>query len=581
MINRLIILLVFFAFAISGRAGIHTSRLTEKQLLQIQKSTLTESSKFLSSAGWREEELIHNPIYEYFGGFFDFKVERWEDRKAMDWEGTLLIYYKDGTPTLVVYQTVKDWFLKLQSSGSEQIKGEDFTGNRQAKPNGKVLEFREYSRDMTKRRYSILLYDDASLKKMILSEQQKTKQYHLDLLQGEDFMVHKNFQAALSHFELARKSIQPWDEDALNEIGMSIQKCKTEMLRERAVKLIQVGDSLLQKGKFSESMISYGKALDYDSANMGLSEKINRLKLYLHVTEIRNQPQSFALINPEAFCEFEAKTYETLNHLMLFAKGEGSLNFSTILQFDAEGTNLSHLKMNATSVKNFSSGLEHLPFSQISPSRILNFYIPASQETHFDLHWKVEKIRAEVKLGEQEIENNQYSTYKYNDKIKSFFQSQDYKNGVYKFEVVEKRLNGKSFEDLNLVSLRSNSGPANVLYSLVMPGWGTQAVTDGHKGSERMKAFLISTALSIGCKIYSGRMYQNYQKEIPHPEEYYRKADFSNKLSLIALGFSAGIYLNDIQYVIRKGLQNDRCNKSLKDRLRNGPVPLVQSQLKP
>ena len=581
MMNRLSILLVCLAFAIYGRAGIHTSMLTEKQLLQIQRSTLSESSKFLSSAGWREEELIHNPIYEYFGGFFDFKVERWEDRKSMEWEGTLLIYYKDGTPTLVVYQTVKDWFLKLQSSESEQVKGEDFTCNRQTKPNGKVFEFREYSRDVTKKRYSILLYDNNSLKSLILSEQEKTNQYHLDLRQGEDFMVHKNFQAALSHFELARKSIQPWDEDALNEIGKSIQKCKTEMLRESAVKFILEGDSLSQIGKFSESMISYGKALDHDPANRGLSEKINRLKLYLHVTEIQNQPQSFALVNPEAFSEFEAKTYETLNHLMLVAKGEGSLNFSTILQFDAEGKNLSHLEMNATNFKNFSSRLERLPFSQISPPRILNFYIPAREETHFNLRWKVEKIRAEVKLGEQEIENNQYSTYKYNDKIKSFLQSQDYKNGVYKFEVVEKKLNGRSFEDLNLVSLSSNSGPANVLYSLVMPGWGTMAVTDGKKGSGRMKAFLISTAFSIGCKIYSGRMYQNYQKQDPHPDSYYRKADSWNKLSLLALGVSAGIYLTDIQYVIRRGLKNDRRLQSLKSKLRSGPIPLVQSQLKP
>ena len=581
MINRLICLLVFIAFATSGWAGTHTSRLTEKQLLQIQKSTLPVCSKFLSSAGWREEELIHNPIYEYFGGFFDFKVERWEDRKAMEWEGTLLIYYKDGTPTLVVYQTVKDWFMKLQPSGSEITKGEDFISNRYTKPSGMVVEFREYSRDVTKKRYSILIYEDTSLKNLILSEQGKTNQYHLDLRQGKDFMVQKNFQAALSHFELARKNIQPWDEDALDEIVKSIQNCKSEMLKDSAIKFIMEGDSLFQKGKFSESMIRYGNALNYDPANKELSEKINRLKLYLHVTEIRNQTQSFALVNPQAFREFEARTYETLNNLMLHAKGEGNLNFATILQFDAEGKNLSHLKWNATSVKNFSSRLESLPFSQIPPARILDFYIPAREETHFDLRWKVEKIRAEVKLGEQEIENNQYSTYKFNEKIKRFIDVQEYKNGIYKFDVVEKNFNGAVYEDLNLVSLRSNSGPLNVIYSMVMPGWGTMAVSDGNKGSGRMKAFLVSAALSIGCKIYSGRMYQSYQKVVPHPESYYRKADFSNKLSLVALGISAGIYLNDIQYVIRKGIQNDHRIRAMKVRLKNGPVPLVQSQLKP
>jgi len=581
MKNRLILTVAFFVLAASGSAEKTASRLTEKQLLQIQGSTAVVRSKFLNSAGWREEELLHNPIYEYFGGFFDFKVERWENRKPTGWEGTLLIYYKEGTPALVVYQTVREWFVKLQTSGSELIREDDFTCNRFTRPNGMIVELREYSNDVTKKRYSILLYDGASLKNMLLSEQERTNQYHHNLRQADDFLAKREFREALSYFELAKKYIQSWDEDALNEIGKGMQKCKVEMLKEIAMNLVRQGDSLSEKGNFREAMDRYGRAFTNDPGNKLISEKTDRMKLYLNVMEIRKQEQSYAWINPDAFHDFEVKTYQALNNLMLHAKGEGRLNFTTIIQFDAEGKNLSHLKMNASSNKGISSGIEHLPFSDISPARILNFYIPAREEVSFDLRWKVEKIRAEVKLGEKEIENYQYATFKYNEKIKRFIDSQEYKNGVYKFEAVEKRFNGAVYEDLNLVSLSSNSGPSNLLYSLIMPGWGTLAVTAGTKGSERMKAFLISAALSIGCKIYSGSMYRNYQKEVTHPEEYYKKADISNKLSFIALGISAGIYLNDIQYVIRKGFQNVHRASSLKRRLKSAPVPLVQSQLKP
>ncbi len=579
--NRLLYFVIFIVCAASGSAGTVASRLTEKQLFQIQQSTVEARSKFLLSAGWREEQLIHNPIFEYFGGFFDFKVERWEKSKSMDWEGTLFIYSKEGTPTLVVYQTVKDWFVKLQSANPESIQGNDFTCHRFARQNGMFLEFREYQQDATKRRYSILIYDGLSLRNLILSEQERTNQFHHNLRQGNDFLVLKRYQEAIAYFELAKKDIQPWDEDALNEIGIGIQQCNRGITKDSTVHFIREGDSFFQIGKFSESMLFYERALSNDPGNKEISKKINSLSLYLNATEIRKSEQSYAKTNPDAFRDFEAKTYQTLNNLMRDAKGEGRLDFANVIQFDSEGKNLSHLKMTTSSVLGFSYRLENLPFAELSPAKILNTYLPAREEAHFDLRWKVEKIRAEVKLGERDIENNQYSTYKYNEKINRFLDRQEYKNGIYKFEAVEKKLNGITYEDLNLVALRSNSGPSNVISSLFMPGWGTLAVTDGQKGNGRMKSFLISAAISIGCKIYSGHQYLNYQHEVPHPESYYRKADFFNKLSFIALGCSAGIYLNDIQYVIRRGLQNDRRMRSLKSRLKSGPVPLVQSQLKP
>jgi len=51
-------------------------------------------------------------------------------------------------------------------------------------------------------------------------------------------------------------------------------------------------------------------------------------------------------------------------------------------------------------------------------------------------------------------------------------------------------------------------------------------------------------------------------------------------LFLISGGVSACIYLNDLIFVIRKGINNDQKSRSLRKELKNGPVYLVKSPLK-
>jgi hypothetical protein len=273
--------------------------------------------------------------------------------------------------------------------------------------------------------------------------------------------------------------------------------------------------------------------------------------------------------------------FQAMNLLVQSAKESGWLNYTAIVKFDASGNNFSGLKINSGSFRNPVASLTMVDWKGMPPSRISNVFIPTREALNFNLSWKMSRIKATAVSNELNIDNEVFSTHWYNDRIRHFIATLPYKNGIYHFVAVEKKLDGTVFNDLLLKSFQSNTGPANVFYSMIMPGWGTQKVTDGQKGNGKMMAFLVTTAVSIASKLYSRNQYDYYKERTEHNEDHYRNANLANKLFLISGGVSACIYLDDLIFVITRGIKNDHRSKSLRKELNNGPVYLVKAPLKP
>jgi len=290
---------------------------------------------------------------------------------------------------------------------------------------------------------------------------------------------------------------------------------------------------------------------------------------------------SYSAINPKEFADFEQANFDMMNRLIYKEGDQGNLNYSAKIKFDIQGANQSELIIKSISNKSLSQYLSAINLKKLPSSRISQINIPSQEILDFNLNWETKKISTRVKSRKITIDNYGYSNFKYSSQLETFIKGQIQCNGLYNFESKEKNLNGISFEDLKLVSYTNRGGPANVVYSMILPGWGTSKVTNGFKGKGRMRLFLISAALSIGSKIYSNSQYDKYKSEAYDRDQYYEKADIANKVFLISGGISATIYLNDILYVFGRGIKNNNKSRNLKNELRKGPILLIESPLKP
>ncbi len=581
MVNKLVIALIFLALWTNLTAQNSSCPLAESQLLRIQKSTDVELNKYLSTSGWSIDRSIENPMYDYFGSFLDYQLQRFKNAKALGSDGLLLVYQKAGIPNLVIYQTTAACFTNMQRKIVQTVKNLDYTKNVLAEQDGVVMEFREYPKESGQKRYSVLIYKDESLKSQMLKDQTRAARYRQNKDAGDLRYRELKFGEALRCYEAAKMDIQLWDNDALDEIEFSLKNTRNSLLKESYGQLLKKGDSVSRLEKYQEAVVFYKDAAAIDSTDQSLLLKIRRSVDFLNIKDFSAREQSYAYLNPNGYKAFRAINVKALEELLLHGGNSGRLNYTSLIKFDAQGHNLSNVKINYLSNRNLSSYLSGMSFSGISQPRILNVPVPVREELNFNLTWKTNKILAAVKHPGIDFENDDFSTSRYNDKIKQFIHAQSFRNGRYGFEVVEKKLNGNYYEDLRMASFVAIDGPANCFYSMVFPGWGSKKISDGKRGNGRMTLFIVSAALSLGSKIFSGFMFRKYQDDPAHSEKYYANANLSNKIFLVTGGISAGIYLSDIVHVFTRGVKNDNKNRPLKRILRKSPVSIIHSPLKP
>lgn len=145
--------------------------------------------------------------------------------------------------------------------------------------------------------------------------------------------------------------------------------------------------------------------------------------------------------------------------------------------------------------------------------------------------------------------------------------------GNYKYSKSSIVFNKEKTETIQITDFHTR-GPANALFSLVIPGSGSLLVSYGKKGWSRFTWFLISSGVGIGSKYYSNKQYRSYldatnQTDI---DTYYSNANILNKIAIISGGVSVSIYLYDIIWAFSKGCKNIKDSKLIRKQLRKGPV---------
>jgi len=615
-----IAILFIFTFSLSGKTQPVTTCLKESVLLKLQSSSYIEINNFLRKEGWSRIDDNVNQTERYFGYHLDYSVAVWQNRSTSYIESKLFLYHKQNTPNLLIYQAINECFTDLRNGQlpKSQIKTEnkDFISFSYTKNNGIVFEFRNYKNDYSSVRFTVLVFNAPSLNKeinaekeriatelarikaeeearfkaiadSIAAERERERSLTANMKQADALYQEGRYTEALNLYEKAINILLPGEKSYLTSLSSKIKKCREGINLIMIMKMIAEGDSCFKQKEFRSALSFYENAIQYFYSNppdsnhvinveIKIKEKIDSTNNFLNVLTLIKTEQSYLSFKPSDFSKCRDENIRIIDEIIHNLNKQGNFNYKAVIKFDTLGVNKSYVQVGSVSSDRIIHYLNKINFSELAPVQILDHYIPAKEEIPFIVSWNKFPLSARSRSTKINISPDNSNVIKFKHNIGSFINNQKYQNGIYKFQVINKNINGTSSDEVSLTKYINNSGPLNSAYSLLMPGLGSLRVTDGEKGAGVIKTFLLASIISAGSKIYSDIEYDKYLKTSPESVavEHHELANTANKVFLISGGIAATIYIYDFFRVISKGISNNKQSKVLKDKLKSGPIKI-------
>lgn len=612
MMRAGITILLILSVTILSKAQNASTCLSEAQLLSLQTLSYDGVNDFMNNLGWSRLDDSENQTVRFFGFYLDYSIAKWQNKKTNFIEGVFCLYYKTGKPNLMVYHNPDNVCfnnLLTKQSSLDLIKKTSnnlFKSSSYKKPGGTIMDFREHENDISSLRFSLIVYNEASVNRQILemkaevarikaNEAGRKKAVKIATQAGDSLFNSYKYDDAIKQYSIAEVYLKTEEKSLLTEIESKLKVSRETKNRIYVENKIKEGDNYLLEKNYNNALISYLYAQSYYRANptnfdpllnieAKLTDAVLRSRESVTALVLQGSYQSYKASNPSGFNAFRSENLDKINSMISELKWYGNVRYKAVIKFDSQGKNNSYIKIDTSSGKEVNNYINRISVSNLTPVRKLEFYIPTLEELPFDVSWDTYLLRATWRASKTQIKPAGKLASDFSDDIGKFINQQDYKHGIYKFEVVEKKLNGNTFSDLSLIKYNSDNGPLSAAYSLVLPGWGTSKVTDGQKGKIRGMVFLLSAVVCAGTKIYSDIEYRNYKKTVSSTgsdASAFKKANGAHKVSIIFGGIACVTYVYDFAWVVNKGIKNDKQSKELTNRLKNGPIKIIDAPIKP
>lgn len=253
---RQISILIFFLIIPSiSISQISTNCLTESELLRLQRLSYNEVNTFLTNKGWsfldndKESQSV-----KYFGYNLNYIVRKWQNKKTGFIEPILCFYYINGLPNLIIYQATNNCFANLLNNQSLTGVNSNYRALVLDKPGGMALEFREYLNEITDIRFSVLVFNVASLNNLVRIENINSK-----VQNGDSFYNQERYSDAISLYKQALDLLNSNENILSNEIIGKINNCYRRI---KIVAEISTGDSLYNQIKYIDAISHFEIARD-------------------------------------------------------------------------------------------------------------------------------------------------------------------------------------------------------------------------------------------------------------------------------------------------------------------------------
>jgi hypothetical protein len=609
--RSIIIIFIFLTITAIGKSQTAPTCLSESQLLNLQSLPYERVNDFMINLGWSRLDDTENHTARFFDFSLGYSIAKWQNRKSDFIEGVLCLYYQMGKPNMIVYHNPDDvcfnYLLDAQSgidlikkTSSDQIKSSSYR-----KSGGSVLDFREQQNDNSNLRFSLLVYNEVSVNNQIqrikneivrikTTETGRKGAIKIAMQAGDSLFNAGYYNDSYNQYVNAKNYLKSEEKSLQDAVESKILVCKENKNRVMVENKIKEGDNYFAEKNFNNAFTSYSYALSFFKANptnfdpnlkteAKITDLVNKAKESMTASALQGSYKSYSSANPLGFNAFRRQNIKVINSMIADLKGYGKVSYEAIIKFDAQGKNLSSIKIDSVSNREIGGYINSISISGLAPIMRLEYYVPSLEVVPFGVSWETYNLTGNYKASEIHFKPAENISSDFNYNIGKFFNEQKYKNGTYKFEVVEKRLNGNTFTDLNLIKYKSNNGPSCAAYSLLLPGWGTSKITDGQQGKIRTILFLASAVICAGSKIYSDIEYRNYKNSYlsQGSDTYFNRANGANKVFIISGGIATITYIYDFAWVLNKGIKNGKQSGELTNKLKNGYIKIIDAPIKP
>jgi len=182
-----------------------------------------------------------------------------------------------------------------------------------------------------------------------------------------------------------------------------------------------------------------------------------------------------------------------------------------------------------------------------------------SAKAVFEYSASADEAIIKVKKDASTIYSNDYKYNAYRSEIGNTLSSAPM--GKFTLQYNKITINGNDEIQDKLLKYNGTGGPSNAFKSLIVPGMGKRSVSGGKKsgiGTAIITYGLIGAG--IGCKFIANDEYTKYHaaSEQSAMDDHYKKANTFNQAFYVCVGAGAIIWIYDIIWVCRKGVQNKK-----------------------
>jgi hypothetical protein len=344
---------------------------------------------------------------------------------------------------------------------------------------------------------------------------------------GDQFLSKKQYKEALKSYEIAKDCLQ--DKRVAEEKIRVIQK---QMMSDSISRLATAADAYFNQKRFQNAREAFLNIKRLDPLNNYAAQRIKEIDELLFILAERKVKtyDYFQIDNSNVAANRDMLQKELVQYINPLKKGD--LQIQLHYKYDTLGINQSEFKLDGSSATQFQPifGTITNQFQMVPPQK-KGYFISAEGQKEYDIQWQTQ---------------------------------------ISKYRLASKSItvNSQTYTNVKIASYKAKAGPANVIYSMMLPGLGTMRVTYGEKGKGRMISFLLAGSVAYLAKSYSNEKYALYLNSTgAEAQTYYEQANNGNQLFLTSLGFATTIYVYDFFHVLGRGFKNIKQNKLVKNQI--------------
>jgi len=562
-----------------------------EKITKLCRSTFLEINATLFQENWEiVANSTHAPfvlendtiLYDNFSQWkFELPVDKW----------TMSLYRKKDLAPILVWKTSKNCYETLENElknkkNIRQIIAEDSIKRLHIFQIQQGVDFVLLSRH-NKQPYLVTICNYAQIDSLIKSQAEAKKEY-VTLLQTQlqflqNVIIQADSLANRDDFESAFLVL----EQAINqhfiereELGIEFREIQSKMdtlTKELNIKKVnfhtQVADSAFAKEEYATAKEHYRQAQQIDPNSEELTQKLKEIEKIESMFVVRKDSLfNYQTYNPHICNEIQTTIFKKLKTCFLNVDA-GELNFSYTLFTDTLGQNSSSYQIHTfvlspTAKSSLPTDTENdwrlfldtlITINPIPAVKKDYLFVNATTTFLQQLSWKTLCYKAtygkKMRFSHADISSVE------KQKIERYLINKSSSlNGRFTIEKKEIMYQDSTYTTLNLKKFYA-VGPEAMAYSMLFPGVGSLAATQGHKGWAAFSTFIGFTTIGVTGFLLSNHWVQKktYSTSVINGVKY---------ASLGSLCVSGVIYISDIFVALKRGIDNLKKTKVLKENLK-------------